>query len=146
MRGLAHHPLYVRGLVESLAREGVVTIGEHAELREPSLSTVPRPLAAARDNRLSFVRAGALDVLRMAALLGGEFAGTEVATLLGPSIIDLADDLQEAVAAGTFVDAGQRMGFRHPLIRHALYDGMPAVLRIELHRDAAQAMGGIGGV
>ncbi|MEV6179433.1 AAA family ATPase [Streptomyces sp. NPDC052015] len=140
------NPLYVRELVESLVREGVVTVDGHAELRDTSLSSVPRSLAAALDSRLSFVGDSALDMLRAAALLGGEFAVTEVAVLLGRSIFEIAADLKEAVAAGILVDAGRRMGFRHPLIRQALYDGIPTALRVALHRDAARALDGIGGV
>ncbi|MFE9628342.1 hypothetical protein [Streptomyces sp. NPDC006527] len=79
------NPLYVRELVESLVREGVVTVGERADLRDTSLSTVRRSSAAALDSRLSFVRADALDMLRVAALLGREFAVGEVAALLGRS-------------------------------------------------------------
>lgn len=140
------NPLYVRELVESLVREGALTVQAYAELRDTSSSTVPRSLAAALDNRLSFVRDGTLQMLRTAALLGGEFAVTEVAALLGRSIIEISDDLQEAVAAGILVDAGRRMRFRHPLIRQALYDGIPAGLRVALHRDAAQTLDGLGGV
>jgi DNA-binding CsgD family transcriptional regulator len=140
------NPLYVCELVESLVREGQLAVGEHAELRESSPGTVPRSLRAALDNRLSFVRAESLDMLRVAALLGGEFAVTEVAALSGRSIFHLSDDLQEAVAAGILVDAGHRMRFRHPLIRQALYDGMPAALRVALHRAAAQSLKDIGGV
>ncbi|MFG2526214.1 AAA family ATPase [Streptomyces sp. NPDC048527] len=140
------NPLYARELVESLVREGGVTVGEHAELRETSLSTVRRSLAAALDSRLSFVGADALGILRVAALLGREFAVTEVAALLGRSAIGIADDLQEAAAAGILVDAGQQMAFRHPLIRQALYDGMPTALRVALHQDAARALHDIGSV
>lgn len=138
------NPLYVRELVESLVRENMLTIGTCAELRRTSTSTVSKSFAAALDSRLNFVPAGGLEMLRMAALLGGEFAVTEVAVLLGRSTIDIAGDLQEAMAAGILVEAGQRMRFRHPLIRQALYDGMPAALRVALHRDAAQALDGIG--
>ncbi|MFD9544911.1 AAA family ATPase [Streptomyces sp. NPDC060022] len=140
------NPLYARELVESLVREGGVTVGEHAELRETSLSTVRRSLAAALDSRLSFVGADALGMLRVAALLGREFAVTEVAALLDRSTIGIADDLQEAVAAGILIDAGQQMAFRHPLIRQALYDGMPTALRVALHQDAARALHDIGSV
>jgi DNA-binding CsgD family transcriptional regulator len=140
------NPLYMRELVESLVREGGVTVGERAELREASLSTVRRSLAAAVDSRLSFVGSNTLDVLRMAALLGREFAVTEVAALLGRSTIGISDDLQEAVAAGILVDSGQQMAFRHPLIRQALYDGMPTALRVALHHDAARALHDMGGV
>lgn len=135
-RGSWSSPWYVKG----------VTVGEHAELRETSLSTVRRSLAAALDSRLSFVGAEALDMLRVAALLGREFAVTEVAALLGRSTIGIANYLQEAAAAGILVDAGQQMAFRHPLIRQALYDGMPTALRVALHQDAARALHDIGSV
>ncbi|MFE5026241.1 AAA family ATPase [Streptomyces sp. NPDC056656] len=137
------NPLYMRELVESLVREGAVTVGERAELRETSLS-VRRSLAAALDSRLSFVGAETLEMLRIAALLGREFAVTEVATLLSRSTIAISDNLQEAVAAGILIDAGQQMAFRHPLIRQALYDGMPTALRVALHHDAARALNDIG--
>jgi DNA-binding CsgD family transcriptional regulator len=140
------NPLYLRELVESLVREGGVTVGELAELRESSLSTVRRSLAAALDSRLSFVGEGALGMLRIAALLGREFAVTEVAALSGRTTIDISGDLQEAVAAGILVEAGHQMAFRHPLIRQALYDGMPTALRVALHQDAARALHDIGGV
>ncbi|MFE5536886.1 AAA family ATPase [Streptomyces sp. NPDC056492] len=140
------NPLYLRELVESLIREGAVEVGERAELREKSLSTVRRSLAAALDSRLSFVGAPTLDMLRMAALLGREFSVTEVAAVLGRSALDLAESLQEAVAAGILVDADRQMAFRHPLIRQALYDGMPSALRLALHHDAARALNAIGGI
>ena len=37
-------------------------------------------------------------------------------------------------------ESGHRLGFRHPLIRAALYDEMPAALRAAWHRDAAHAL------
>jgi DNA-binding CsgD family transcriptional regulator len=140
------NPLYVRELVEALVRENALRIQTHAELLDTSSSTLPRSLAAALDSRLSFVPEATVRMLRMATLLGGEFAVTEVAALLGQSIVEISDDLQEAVAAGILVDADHRMRFRHPLIRQALYDGIPAGLRVALHRDAAQKLDGLGGV
>ena len=140
------NPLYVRELVEALVREGALTIEAQAELRDTSAGELPRSLAAALDSRLSFVPDGTVRMLRMAAVLGGEFAVTEVAALLGQSVVEISDDLQEAVAAGILIDAEQRMRFRHPLIRQALYDGIPAGLRLALHRDAAQRLDGLGSV
>jgi DNA-binding CsgD family transcriptional regulator/tetratricopeptide (TPR) repeat protein len=134
------NPLYLRELVESLIREEMVEVGAEAEVRDPASGAVPRSLAAALNSRLSFVPAGAVELLRAAALLGGEFAVTELAVLLGRPAIAFSGDIQEAVAAGILVDAGQRMRFRHPLIRQALYDGMPAALRAALHLDAARAL------
>jgi len=42
------------------------------------------------------------------------------------------------------VDVGPRLSFRHPLIRQALYDGVPATVRAGLHRHTAQALAGVG--
>ncbi|MFC6021671.1 ATP-binding protein [Plantactinospora solaniradicis] len=134
------NPLYLRELIESLVREDLVDIGAEAEVRDPGPGMVPRSLAAALDSRLSFVPAGTVELMRAAALFGGEFAVTELATLLGRPAIDFSADLQEAVAAGILVEAGRRMRFRHPLIRQALYDGMPAALRAALHLDVARAL------
>ncbi|MFD9053538.1 helix-turn-helix transcriptional regulator [Streptomyces zaomyceticus] len=140
------NPLYVRELVESLMRDGSLAVGERAELRETTVGSAPSSLAAALDNRLSFVGTRALNMLRMAALLGREFSVTELAALLDRSVIDMSEDLLEAVAAGVLIDVGRRMEFRHALIRQALYDGMPSPLRLALHRDAAQALDRLGGV
>ncbi|WP_422774489.1 helix-turn-helix transcriptional regulator [Plantactinospora sp. WMMC1484] len=134
------NPLYLRELAESLVREEMVEIGAEAEVRDPASATVPRSLAAALDSRLSYVRADTVDLLRVATLLGGEFTVTELAVLLARPAIDFSGDLHEAVAAGILVDAGQRMRFRHPLIRQALHDNMPAALRAALHLDAARAL------
>jgi DNA-binding CsgD family transcriptional regulator len=42
------------------------------------------------------------------------------------------------------VEAGARLGFRHGLIRQALYEGMPAGLRAALHLQAARMLAGAG--
>lgn len=134
------NPLFLRELVESLVREDLLDIGAQAEVRDSAVGVVPRSLAAALEGRLSSVPAGTVELMRTAALLGGEFAVTELAALLGRPAIDFSADLQEAVTAGILVEAGPRMRFRHPLLRQALYDGVPAALRAALHLDVARAL------
>jgi DNA-binding CsgD family transcriptional regulator len=53
-------------------------------------------------------------------------------------IIDIAQ------RAGVLADAGSRLGFRHGLIRQALYDSMPGAVRSALHLEAARALSGAG--
>ena len=53
---------------------------------------------------------------------------------------DLAVGLQEAVAAGLLVGSGAELAFRHPLIRQALYESIPAALRTALHAEAAREL------
>ncbi|SCF22481.1 ATP-binding protein [Micromonospora chokoriensis] len=134
------NPLFLQELVGALVREDLLDISTRAEVRESRTGVVPRSLAAALDDRLSFVPAGTIELMRASALLGGEFAVTELAALLGRTAIDLCADLHEAVTAGILVEAGPRMRFRHPLLRQALLDGMPAALRAALHLDVARAL------
>ena len=48
--------------------------------------------------------------------------------------------MDEAQAAGVLVESGTGMGFRHPLIRAALYDEIPAPVRAAWHREAGRAL------
>ena len=60
--------------------------------------------------------------------------------MLGRSVADLIPAVDEACAAGVLAESGRSLGFRHPLIRAALYDDMPAPVRAAWHRDAAHAL------
>jgi DNA-binding CsgD family transcriptional regulator/tetratricopeptide (TPR) repeat protein len=46
---------------------------------------------------------------------------------------------------GVLAESGHGLGFRHPLIRAALYDEMPAPVRAAWHRDAGRALAAAGG-
>src|SRR6202035_1481753 len=84
------------------------------------------------------------DVLRAAALLGTDFAVPDLAIVLGRSVADLIPAVDEACAAGVLAESGISLGFRHPLIRAALYDEMPAPVRAAWHRDAGRALAEAG--
>jgi tetratricopeptide (TPR) repeat protein len=137
--GAAGNPLYVTELVAALARGSRLTVteGGAAELAGGS---APASLSAAIADRLGFVTGPVRDVLRAAALLGTDFAVPDLAVVLGRSVADLIPAVDEACAAGVLAESGHGLGFRHPLIRAALYDDMPAPLRAAWHRDAAHAL------
>ena len=84
------------------------------------------------------------EVLRAAALLGTDFAVPDLAIVLGRSVADLIPAVDEACAAGVLAESGSGLGFRHPLIRAALYDEMPAPVRAAWHRDAGRALAEAG--
>ena len=46
--------------------------------------------------------------------------------------------------AGVLAESGGGMAFRHPLIRAALYEEMPASVRAAWHRDAGRALAEAG--
>ena len=84
------------------------------------------------------------EVLRAAALLGMDFAVPDLAIVLGRSVPDLIPAVDEACAAGVLAESGHGLGFRHPLIRAALYDDMPAPVRAAWHRDAGRSLAKAG--
>ena len=137
--GAAGNPLYVTELVAALARGSRLTVTE-AGAAELAGGSAPGSLSAAIADRLGFVAGPVRDVLRAAALLGTDFAVPDLAIVLGRSVADLIPAVDEACAAGVLAESGHGLGFRHPLIRAALYDDMPAPLRAAWHRDAAHAL------
>jgi DNA-binding CsgD family transcriptional regulator len=139
----AGNPLYVRELVDSLLREQQVRVDPVAEVtRRPE--QLPVSLAEMLEDRLTSVPDETAQLLRTAALLGGRFAVTDLAVVLRRRVSDLADGLQEAVAAGIVDGSGAELVFRHPLIRQALYQSMPEALRTALHAEAARELAATG--
>ena len=130
----AGNPLYLRELVDALAREGA------AGGLSAAPEQLPASLVAVLNDRLSSVSAQTAQILRTAALLGGKFTVTDLAVLLAKPVSELAAGLQEAVAARILVGSGSELAFRHQLIRQALYESMPMALRTALHAEAAREL------
>src|SRR6185437_15121001 len=119
--GAAGNPLYLTELFAALSRSGgiAVTPSGTAQLAADS---VPNSLPGAIADRLDFVSAPTRQVLRAAALLGVEFALTDLTSVLRRGVADLVPALDEARASGVLTEArsGAGLAFRHPLIREAL--------------------------
>ena len=141
--GAAGNPLYVTELVAALTRGSRLTISE-AGAAELAGGPAPGSLSAAIADRLGFVTGPVREVLRAAALLGMDFAVPDLAVVLGRGVTDLIPAVDEACAAGVLAESGHGLGFRHPLIRAALYDEMPAPVRAAWHRDAGRALAEAG--
>jgi DNA-binding CsgD family transcriptional regulator len=141
--GAAGNPLYLTELVAALLRGSNLTLtpaGTAALVGE----TGPDSLSAVIADRLGFVTGPVRDVLRAAALLGVDFEISDLAIVLGRGLPDLLPAIDEARVAGVLAESGNSLGFRHPLIRAALYEEMPAAVRAAWHRDAARALAAAG--
>ncbi len=139
----AGNPLYITELVGALTRgSGVAITG--TGVATLTAGSAPRSLSAAIADRLGFVSGPARGVLRAAALLGVDFAAADLAIVLGANVADLLPAVDEACAAGVLAESGLGLGFRHPLIRAALYDEMPASVRAAWHREAGRALAEAG--
>jgi DNA-binding NarL/FixJ family response regulator len=143
--GAAGNPLYLAELFAALARSGGIAITPSGTA-QLAADSVPDSLPGAIADRLGFVSAPTRQVLRAAALLGVEFALTDLTTVLGQGVADLVPALDEARASGILTEAGGGVGlaFRHPLIREALYAELPTAVRSAWHRDAGHALATAG--
>jgi DNA-binding CsgD family transcriptional regulator/tetratricopeptide (TPR) repeat protein len=143
----AGNPFYVAEIVDALSRSGGLTVTESgtAQLVNGITATsLPRSLSAAIADRLGFVPKPVREILRFAALLGVQFALTDLATILGKSVLDLVPALDEAQTLGVLAESGNDLTFRHPLIHAALYDEMSIAMRSALHRDAGRKLAAAG--
>ena len=105
---------------------------------------MPDSLPGVIADRLGFVSASTREALRGAALLGVEFAITDLTAVLGRTVADLVPALDEARSTGVLTDSVNGLAFRHPLIRDALYAEMPTSVRSVWHRDAGHALAAVG--
>ena len=138
------NPLYARELVDALARARRIRVdGGVAELTGAA-DQAPPALAGAIAGRLGFLSPEATRALRLAALLGPEFSVSDLVTVAGTEASTLLPVLDEAIAAGVLAETGDRLRFRHGLIRQALYELTPATARSALHRQVARALDGAG--
>ena len=140
----AGNPLYVRELVDAMVREQALDIGPAAAEVSAARERLPASLAAVLTDRLSSVSAGTAPLLRTAALLGERFAVTDLAVVLRRPASELAAGIEEAMAAGILTGRDPDLGFRHRLIKQALYESMPAALRTALHAEAARELAASG--
>jgi DNA-binding CsgD family transcriptional regulator len=141
--GAAGNPLYVTELVAALTRGSRLAITEFGGA-EVASDSVPGSLSAVIADRVGFVAGPVREVLKAAALLGGDFAVSDLAIVLGRSVADLVPTVDEACAVGMLAESSHGLAFRHPLIRTALYDEMPASVRAAWHRAAGRALAEAG--
>ncbi len=132
------NPLFVSELLRSFDDEGLVRI-------ESGIAEVPASVTSSNLNqtlvrRLSWLAAETRELLRLASLVGTSFTLADLATVTGRSVIDIAAWLRDASIAGLITGDGDRLVFRHDLVREAVYADMLPAERRDLHRAAAQAL------
>ena len=134
------NPLYLREVVDALVRERLLRVGagvaELVDEVDPGACSWTRALAA----RLDFLSAPTNRAVRVAALLGTPFSLSDLAVVAALPATTLVPLMDEAIAAGVLCENGDRLAFRHALIRQALYRTTPAAARAAIHGQAARAL------
>ncbi|MFD3545573.1 AAA family ATPase [Streptomyces sp. NPDC058655] len=112
---------------------GIAAAGPNAP--EPS----ERLVRGVRD-RLADLRPGTLHFLRIGSVLGRAFSLADAAALCGRPASGLSAEVDEAIAAAVLHDDGERLLFRHDLLRQAVYADLAPSVRRALHREAASRL------
>lgn len=80
----------------------------------------------------------ARDLCAALAVAGRALSIEEACRRIGVTQIDLDIIFEQAHEAGLAVLAGDRLDFRHAMLRDAFYDDLPALMRARLHRAVAE--------
>lgn len=138
------NPLYVVELIAGL---------QTSDANAPSDGSVdaastrpPDTLRQLMLRRVSSLGRPTFELVRQAAVFGDSFSVAECESLAGNDSSPVLGRLQEALDAGVLAPAGDRLSFRHDLVREALYLDIPQPIRKSLHRRAATAMTASGRV
>ena len=142
LEGTGGNPLYVTELLRSMDDDGALRVD--AGIVEVITDDAPSDLHETLVRRLSWLPTETNEAMRIASLLGGAFTLHDVATITGHSVLDVAGVLRDASLAGLVVGDGERLTFRHDLVREAVYHDMLPAERRDLHRAAAQALASAG--
>jgi hypothetical protein len=131
-------PLWLVELLTGLRDEQLVTVENGvAHLVGEG---IPRRLLESVTDQLARLSPGTREGLQIASVLGRSFALEELASLMDRPRSSLVDPVREALAAGMIVDHGDRLGFRHDLVREAIESELPPAVRRSLQRRALDVL------
>jgi DNA-binding CsgD family transcriptional regulator len=141
--GAGGNPLFVMELLRTLDREGLLhrTGAGKVDVRQ---ATVPPSLRLTVLHSLQALPDEAVEMLRVASVLGATFSVDDLSLVLATPAAELVGPLRECLRSGVLAEEGERLAFRHDLIREALYEDLPEGLRLALHLQAGRALAAAG--
>ncbi len=132
------NPFLVSELMGGLREEGRLSLsGGRAVATGEGL---PRRLGVGMRQRLDVLSDGTSEVVRVAAVLPDRFSAGQLAAMLDRQPVSLMSALEEAVRVQLLVDDGERLRFRHDLLREATRQSLPQSLRRAMERQSASVM------
>jgi DNA-binding CsgD family transcriptional regulator len=136
------NPFLVSELVGGLDEEGRLNVSGGCALAAGY--ALPRRLRAGMQQRLDLLSEDAGNVVRVAAVLPDRFSAGLLAAMLDRQPVSLLSAVGEAVRADLLVEDGERLRFRHDLLREATRQSLPQSLQRAMERQSASVMLGMG--
>jgi DNA-binding NarL/FixJ family response regulator len=132
-------PFLLTELLRGLRDEHLVTVADGtAEL--VAGASLPRQFVGTVAAQLARLTAPARDAVEMASVLGRSFSLEELAGLLSRPPLELRGEIREAIASGLLAEDGDRLRFRHDLVREAVDASLPGAVRRSVRRTAIEMM------
>jgi DNA-binding CsgD family transcriptional regulator len=132
------NPFLVSELIGGLGEEGRLNVsGGQAAAAGDGL---PRRLSDTMQQRLDQLSDAAGQVVQVAAVLPDRFSAGLLAGMLERRPAALVSAVEEAVRADLLIEDGERLRFRHDLLREATRQSLPQSLRRAMERQSATVM------
>lgn len=143
LRETGGNPFLVTEVLRAVA-EGDPDPSAGAAPAAPGTEDVPVALRRSLRVRMGRLPADTARLLQVGAVLGREFDLATAARLLDRPVAALLASVDTALEADVLATAGDRLTFRHDLLRHAVYEELPLPVRSALHGQAAELLSAAG--
>jgi DNA-binding SARP family transcriptional activator/tetratricopeptide (TPR) repeat protein len=135
------NPFFVEEIVRHLLEAGVRAGSASASVLQRF--GLPEGVKQVIAWRLGRLEAAALELLRVAAVIGREVDAALLERVVLLAEEEFLSSLEEALAAGLLVESDEKPGsylFSHALIRETLYEGMSVPRRARIHKRVGEAI------
>jgi DNA-binding SARP family transcriptional activator/tetratricopeptide (TPR) repeat protein/energy-coupling factor transporter ATP-binding protein EcfA2 len=141
----ARHPMYLTITTSTLVEDGRY-VGDHEATRR--ISTAPPTLRGQLKERVAVLSPQTRNLVDVGAVMGPRFRIDVAAEVLGYSVIDALEAVEEASTAAFLVgdDEPGVLTFRHELVRVVLRDAIHATRRAVMHGAICTALEHVVGV
>jgi class 3 adenylate cyclase len=140
------NPFFVGEILRGLSESGALAFDEATGRWRVDRSAgvaLPESVREVIERRVERLGDEALEVLRLAAVIGRAFDLELLMAILDEEESALLDHLEAAVAASLLAESTERVGrfrFAHALVNQTLYEGLGATRRARMHQRVAQAL------
>ncbi len=138
LAGVRGHPFLLTELLRGMREEKLVDVADGIARRTGT--GIPLRFVDSVSDQLGRLSPRARDSLQIACVLGRRFSADELGALTGTAPATILAALREAIAAGLVIEDGDRVAFRHDLVREAVDASLPRTVRQSLRRRAIDVM------